>query len=504
MVKIPKIYGVLALSFSAWLVSMGFLYHEHNRENTNDELGYISSDIKMDSENKRYYAVYKNGEKIGYRTESWVMRPNVILCTEETVIKMNLAGLSREIFFQSAASIDSSTYTTPKMIFSIGSGRYSYSFDGTLQSDSLSIEVKNHYLLPPRRGIFIVDNATTFPSTLPFFIHRTDTETMSFKVFDPILFDDYFVHCARRGVEQQVVDGRSLNLMRYDLIFRDRKSTVWLGRDGGLVKAEGFMFFGGELGELSIEQASHSDVFMLPLEVSLGNDIIKNLRYVPNQPIQDPRSIEYMKIEIDGIRAANIDVTASNKEIVSVNPVVFGIYNKPVIEGARKQNEIIIAGADTTVLGTSDYIQPKDARMIRGARAIVDTEQDTLRIARAINQWVFNNVITLEGLDMVRSVDILRERKGGCDERTKLFTALTRSIGIRTQINLGLVYRDGVFRYHSWPSVFSGGVWHDLDPTFGQDRADATHISLVRGDFDHLIELLRIAGKMSINVIEYR
>ena len=64
--------------------------------------------------------------------------------------------------------------------------------------------------------------------------------------------------------------------------------------------------------------------------------------------------------------------------------------------------------------------------------------------------------------------------------------------------------KDDAFRYHSWPSVFVGGVWHDMDPFFGQDVADATHISLVRGDFERLIELLRVIGKISIKIIEYR
>ncbi|HDY89323.1 MAG TPA: transglutaminase domain-containing protein [bacterium] len=125
-------------------------------------------------------------------------------------------------------------------------------------------------------------------------------------------------------------------------------------------------------------------------------------------------------------------------------------------------------------------------------------------MAYAINQWVFNNMKKMKGLDIVRSVDILRELKGDFEEHTKLFTAIARSVGILTQINMGLVYEDGKFKYHSWPSVFADGVWYDLDPTYGQEVADATHIAIVRGDFERLVELLRIAGRISIKVLEYR
>ena len=114
------------------------------------------------------------------------------------------------------------------------------------------------------------------------------------------------------------------------------------------------------------------------------------------------------------------------------------------------------------------------------------------------------NMEKLEGIDITRSIDVLRDMRGGSEEHTKLFTAMTRSIGIPTQINLGIVYKEGAFRYHSWPSVFTDGMWHDLDPFFGQDRADATHIALVRGDFEKLVELIRIMGVISINILDYR
>ena len=190
--------------------------------------------------------------------------------------------------------------------------------------------------------------------------------------------------------------------------------------------------------------------------------------------------------------------------MLSLNPVVFGIYNKPVITGERKLQEIKIASIDTSIVGTSDYIQSKDARFSRTAGELISAEKDTLSMARVLNRWVFENVEKMSGLDIIRSVDILRERKGDCDEHTKLFTALARSVGIPTQINMGLVYDNGGFRYHSWPSVFVDGVWYDLDPTLGQNAADATHIAFIKGDFEKLVELLRIVGKMSIKVLDYR
>ena len=48
------------------------------------------------------------------------------------------------------------------------------------------------------------------------------------------------------------------------------------------------------------------------------------------------------------------------------------------------------------------------------------------------------------------------------------------------------------------------GIWYDLDPTLGQDKADATHITLILGDFEKLIELFRIVGRLRIHVLDVK
>lgn len=504
MIKISKTTVMLNVSIVLWIISMGFVYNAHYVNRAEEELGYFSSNVKMESEERQYYNIYRNDQKIGYRSELTIKRDNLVMSAEENVIKMNLAGLSREVFFHSVIAIDSISYITRQMEFTIRSGSHSSVFSGSVRNDTLYVEVQNFSQAPIRKGIFLVDENITFPLGLPFYMQRSESATLSLMVFDPVIFTDYLVDSARRKKEIYVIDDKSSVLQRYDLVYSGKKASLWLDNFGRLTKADGYMFFSGELGNLSIENTTQREVFLLPLKVTLGNDILKELAIVPDKPIINPRETEYLKIQLDGIRAANIDITASNQEKLSNIPVVYGIYNKPIVTDEKKEFGIQLALVDTSLVGTSDYIQPKDARIIRTAKEIVSADQDTLTMAYAINQWVFNNMKKMKGLDIVRSVDILRELKGDFEEHTKLFTAIARSVGILTQINMGLVYEDGKFKYHSWPSVFADGVWYDLDPTYGQEVADATHIAIVRGDFERLVELLRIAGRISIKVLEYR
>jgi len=59
--------------------------------------------------------------------------------------------------------------------------------------------------------------------------------------------------------------------------------------------------------------------------------------------------------------------------------------------------------------------------------------------------------------------------------------ALLRASGIPCRVVGGIVYSEyfGGFLYHVWCEAFLG-EWIDIDPTFGQMPADATHIVFLR------------------------
>jgi transglutaminase-like putative cysteine protease len=96
---------------------------------------------------------------------------------------------------------------------------------------------------------------------------------------------------------------------------------------------------------------------------------------------------------------------------------------------------------------------------------------------------------------------VLETRKGDCNEHGTLFTALARAAGIPTKLVLGLVFLDGKFYYHAWNEAFVG-KWIAIDPTFGQFPADASHIKFVEGNLNKSAEILRLVGKIELDVVE--
>ena len=88
-----------------------------------------------------------------------------------------------------------------------------------------------------------------------------------------------------------------------------------------------------------------------------------------------------------------------------------------------------------------------------------------------------------------------------------LFAALARAAGVPTRVVFGLVYKAEPrprFAWHAWNEVAVTGGWLYVDATWGQVPADVGHIALVSGDFSRQAELLRVMGRLRLNIVETR
>ncbi|MEI7705153.1 MAG: transglutaminase-like domain-containing protein [Deltaproteobacteria bacterium] len=129
------------------------------------------------------------------------------------------------------------------------------------------------------------------------------------------------------------------------------------------------------------------------------------------------------------------------------------------------------------------------------AEATVGGTPGTWAASRRLSRAVFERIEKVYGQSADRASDILRQGKGDCTEHTRLFVALCRAAGIRAREVKGLVYASygqggpGLY-WHAWAEVKVGDGWIAVDPTFGQDVADATHVALGRGTRQDAISLV--------------
>lgn len=154
-------------------------------------------------------------------------------------------------------------------------------------------------------------------------------------------------------------------------------------------------------------------------------------------------------------------------------------------------------------LKETPYEPIQDERLVAVVERVVGGERDAWAAARAINRFVHDHIKkkTLARAFATAS-EALETREGDCTEHSVLFSALAKIAGIPTRLATGLVYVGGaspVFGYHEWVEVYVGGDWIAMDPTFGQDLADPTHLKFAVGQSD--AEGLREAGMVAAAMI---
>jgi len=144
-------------------------------------------------------------------------------------------------------------------------------------------------------------------------------------------------------------------------------------------------------------------------------------------------------------------------------------------------------------------IESNDLRIAAQARLVVAGERDPRRSIERLTRWVASEVQSDTSGQVRGAVGVLNGRRGDGNEHAQLFVAMARALGVPARPVAGLVYAKGRFYYHAWAEVFLGD-WVAVDPTFGQLPADAAHVRLMTGALARPLELVRLLGRLTIEV----
>jgi hypothetical protein len=214
-------------------------------------------------------------------------------------------------------------------------------------------------------------------------------------------------------------------------------------------------------------------------------------------PLADPRQARFMRIAFmdPGGRALPSDsrqhCSASARDLVCE------------IDAGRTAAE---DGAGAAALQPSNVVQSRDPMIRRLAASIAGQQASPEAKIAAVLRWLDQN-IAKEAVDTFSALDVLDAKRGECQGHAYLYAALMRALGVPTRVVNGLVYSPDFegFLYHTWAESLVDGGWSAVDPTFGQTRADATHVALVRGEtLAELTSLVDWVGNTRVKVLEAR
>jgi transglutaminase-like putative cysteine protease len=142
-----------------------------------------------------------------------------------------------------------------------------------------------------------------------------------------------------------------------------------------------------------------------------------------------------------------------------------------------------------------------DAPALRAlAKEVAGDTPGAYAAAVRLSGFVHDRLRKALGQSQNRATDVLAAGAGDCTEHALLLTALARAAGVRARPVFGLVEAvlgDGVnaLYWHAWVEVRVGGEWLALDPTMGQEVADATHLLLGR---DSAADVLALLGGLRV------
>jgi hypothetical protein len=446
-------------------------------------------------EREDWMGTYFQGQKIGFTRVQTRWTPKSI-------------EMDSTVFFQiRSKSIDQSTTINQKTRLGPDFKIRSFSImqditghrqqvDGIVEGNSLSYQIKS-------RGFERKKSIDFPPETLPSSTFLLNLMAKGLKVgqkgtlplfLEPfqLMVDLDFEVLRKEKLEYQGIPVETFVIKQE---FSGIETTLWVGGDGSVIKEttnQGFESF-KETAEMA-QQIDES----LTISSLITMSLVK-----PNQPIDRSDQVRNIIFHLQPLRSPDLIPQDQRQKILKTEKLPNGLY-RATLKVKTEPGLSLSKGfgkhePDPKYLEDSPEVQARHPMIRALSRELAGENQDAWQVAKDINLWVHLN-LKKELVDTVTALDALHERRGECQSHTFLFTALARAAKIPTRIVNGLVYSaeyEG-FLYHAWPEVYVG-EWRALDPTFGQDRVDATHIKLTEGAQDGPFLLMEFVGKVEVD-----
>jgi tetratricopeptide (TPR) repeat protein len=197
-------------------------------------------------------------------------------------------------------------------------------------------------------------------------------------------------------------------------------------------------------------------------------------------PIQNQERLSSLKVRIRASAAGQID--RLKEDVASTHQIVEKASDRdlelkilPRHAEPKTSLALPIKGPEfAQYLEPSKEVRADDKTVIDKAREIAGDERDSWKVARKLAAWTYNN-IKWKRVDNATAAQTLATLEADCLEFSQLYVAMARSLSLPARMVSGLAYSGATFGGHAWVEVYVGD-WIEVDPTWGTDFVDATHI----------------------------
>ncbi|MEO0247112.1 MAG: transglutaminase-like domain-containing protein [candidate division WOR-3 bacterium] len=418
-----------------------------------------------------WLGLYLMGNKIGYISVIQQELNDGYKIDETTFMKVQMLGTSKTVILRTSYETDKN-YKIKKLTFDMVTQDQRVNGSAHVKGDTLTVNYTSASGAPIERKM-IASSSVFTETTLRLYLEKKRPRRFTCSLFDVTTATLQEAIC-------ELVEEKA-GTANYRLDSQGTSSKLTL-KNGKFYREEGPM-------GIVIQKESKGEALKIGSEI----DITELYSVKPSQPI---RATKYLRLKLVG------NLTGLNLNL-GPQKVVSSTQNSVTVEIAQDQarcgdNEI--PDSVKHYLISDAYVQSEAREVQLLAKEITGKIKDPCKKVAAIINWLNQNITKAPSVTIPTAIDVLRERRGDCNEHAVLFTALARAAGIPSDIVAGLIYQDGAYYYHAWSMVFVGGKWVFVDPIFGEFPASLKHIALTRGSLENQSEIMRVAGEIKIIV----
>jgi hypothetical protein len=281
-------------------------------------------------------------------------------------------------------------------------------------------------------------------------------------------------------------------------VYGGMSSRSWLDPDGRLVRAESPLGFTLERTAYELARGEWDRARRDPALASGFGAIIEGTAIASNVDPARIATVDQLAVRLLGVELEGFDLAGGRQSLRGDTLIV---TRERLAEREVSYRLPYDGGGEPALeLEATPLIQTTDPRIVAMAREIAGGERDPARVARRLSDWVYRSLAKEITVSVPSAVQVLEARRGDCNEHTVLYVALARALGLPARTAVGVVHLDGRFFYHAWPEVWLDG-WVAVDPTFGQAPADAAHLRFLVGGLARQVELIRLIGRLRLEVL---
>ena len=272
----------------------------------------------------------------------------------------------------------------------------------------------------------------------------------------------------------------------------------WVDEDGRVIRASSPLGFTMEKTEYELARQAQEDASG-QLSLAIDEDVILSTAIRSDVDLGAVEEHDVLRFRLTGVELSGFQLDGGRQTLSGDTLTVRRENWDAVDPGFSLPYKLMDLGE---TLEAQPLIQSDDPRIQEEARRAVgrwlrNPKEAAGRLTTRVDRMLSKSVT----ISIPSALQVLESRQGECNEHTVLYVAMARALGLPARTAVGLVYLNGSFFYHAWPEVWLG-EWVAVDPRFGQYPADAAHIRFVVGGLAQQVEIIRLIGRLNIEVLE--